>query len=76
MVQNVAKNGKSFLGSNNGHVWAEVRDEDTLQRIRIDATPTIKEDGEKSKENGQEQDKEQKENNQEADNNFDEDQEN
>jgi hypothetical protein len=52
-----------------------VRDEQHQIRVRFDATPTVKEDGEKSKENGQEQDKEEKGKNQDSENNFDDDQE-
>lgn len=85
MVQSVSKDKKAHLNKNQGHARSEVRDEEKQQWVRFDATPTIKEDGEKSKENGQEQDKEEKwsetesreagEKNQDSDNNFDDDQE-
>lgn len=75
MVQSVSKDKKAHLTKNQGHARSEVRDEEHKIRVRFDATPTVKEDGEKSKENGQEQDKEDKEKNQDSDNNFDDDQE-
>lgn len=54
MIQSVSKEGKAHLTSNNGHARSEIRDEVTKQWIRFDATPTVKEDGDKSNENAQE----------------------
>ena len=66
MVQSVSKEKKALLSSNNGHARSEIRDETKKERVRIDATPTIKEDGEKSHENAQEE----RQNDQDAENNF------
>lgn len=71
MVQSVAKDKKAHLTKNQGHARSEVRDEEHQQRVRFDATPTIKEDGEKSDENWQEQGQ----SDQNADDNFGDDQE-
>ncbi|MEI7478439.1 MAG: hypothetical protein WCJ81_08460 [bacterium] len=54
MVQSVAKDGKAHLSSNNGHARTEVRDAN--KRIRLDATPTKKENGDSSEQNMDEQD--------------------
>ena len=69
------KEQKALLSKDNGHARSEIYDTDKKQRVRVDATPTIKEDGEKSNENGQEQEDKDKEENQESENNFDENQE-
>lgn len=71
MVQSVSKDKKAHLNKNQGHARSEVRDEAIQQRIRFDATPTVKEDGEKSDENAQEQGQ----SDQNADDNFSDDQE-
>jgi len=65
MVQSVAKDGKAHLSNNNWHARTEIRD--GTQRQRLDATPTVKENGEASNENME--DKEQP--NQSADGNRD-----
>ncbi len=75
MVQSASKDKKAHLNKNQWHARSEVRDEEHQTWVRFDATPTVKEDGDKSKENGQEQDKEDKEKNQASDDNFDDTQE-
>ncbi len=54
MVQSVSKDGKAHLTRNNGHAWTEIRD--GKQRLRLDATPTEKENGDSSEQNLDEQD--------------------
>lgn len=49
MVQSVAKDGKAHLTSNNGHARTEIWN--GAQRVRLDATPTTKENGEPSNQN-------------------------
>lgn len=71
MVQSVSKDKKAHLSKTQWHARSEVRDEEHQQRIRFDATPTVKEDGDKSKQNWQEQEQ----NDQDTDNNFSDDQE-
>jgi len=68
MVQSVNKDWKACLSKNDWHARSEIRDDSIWERIRIDATPTEKEDGEDSNENWQEQNNQN--NNQDADNNF------
>ena len=74
MVQSTNSEWKAPISKNDWHAWSEIWDEDIWKWIRVDATPTQKEDGENSNENGQEQNENQN-NNQNADNNF-EDQQN
>ena len=69
MIQSVNKDWKACITKNDGHAWSEIWDDNTSQRVRVDATPTQKEDWENSNENGQEQNENQN-NNQNADNNF------
>ena len=69
MIQSVNKDWKACITKNDGHAWSEIWDNSTSQRVRVDATPTQKEDWESSNENGQEQNENQN-NNQNADNNF------
>ncbi len=57
MIQSVSNDGKSHLNSNNGHAWTEIRD--GSQRVRIDATPTTKENEEPSNQNMEDQDQDQ-----------------
>jgi transglutaminase-like putative cysteine protease len=52
LIQSASKSGKGYLSNNNGHARTEIRD--GTQRIRLDATPIEKENGEKSGENGEE----------------------
>lgn len=54
MVQRLDTNGKWLLGSGNGHAWSEVWNEQTQSWELFDATPIVKENGEKSEQNGQE----------------------
>ena len=72
MIQSTNNEWKACITKNDWHAWSEIWDENQWQWIRVDATPTQKEDGEKSHENGQEQNKGQNNN---ADNNFDDNQE-
>jgi hypothetical protein len=51
LIQSSNKDGKGFLSTNNGHARTEIRD--GTQRIRFDATPKQKENGENSGENGE-----------------------
>ena len=69
MVQSPNKEWKASLTKNDWHAWSEIWDETVWMWIRVDATPTQKEDGENSNENWQEQNENQN-NNQNADNNF------
>ena len=69
MIQSVNDEWKACITKNDWHARSEIWDDSTSQRIRIDATPTQKEDWENSNENWQEQN-ENKNNNQNADNNF------
>lgn len=69
MIQSVNDEWKACITKNDWHARSEIWDDSTFQRIRIDATPTQKEDWENSNENWQEQN-ENKNNNQNADNNF------
>lgn len=68
MVQSVNKDWKACLSKNDWHARSEIRDDSIWEWIRVDATPTEKEDGEDSNENWQEQNNQN--NNQDADNNF------
>lgn len=52
MIQNLDKDWKSLLSSNNWHAWSEIWNNDKW--IRFDATPTQKEDWENSEQNMQE----------------------
>lgn len=69
MVQSANKEWKACLTKNDWHAWSEIWDETIWMWIRVDATPTQKEDWEDSNENWQEQG-ENNGNNQDADNNF------
>jgi transglutaminase-like putative cysteine protease len=51
LVQSASKDGKAHLSTNNGHARTEIRDGN--QRIRFDATPKQKENGENAGENGE-----------------------
>lgn len=73
MVQSTNKDGKAPITKNDWHAWSEIWDESIWERVRIDATPTEKEDWEDSNENGQEQNE--NSNNGNEDNNFSDDQE-
>ncbi|MBP7847945.1 transglutaminase domain-containing protein [Patescibacteria group bacterium] len=68
MIQSVSKDGKAHLSSNNGHAWSEIRD--GSKRIRFDATPTNKENGESSEQNMDDQEKDSNQN-KSADGNMD-----
>lgn len=70
MVQSTDEEWKACITKNDWHAWSEIWDENAWMWIRVDATPTEKEDWENSNENGQEQNENQN-NNQNADNNFD-----
>ena len=70
MIQSTNSEWKACITKNDWHAWSEIWDENIWKWIRVDATPTQKEDWESSNENGQEQN-ENKNNNQNADNNFD-----
>lgn len=67
MIQSVNNEWKACITKNDGHAWSEIWDDTIWERIRVDATPTQKEDWKDSNENGQEQNNN---NNQDADNNF------
>lgn len=69
MVQSTNKEGKACLTKNDGHARSEIWDDTIWMWIRVDATPTQKEDWEDSNQNWQEQNENQN-NNQNADNNF------
>ena len=69
MVQSSNKEWKACLTKNDWHAWSEIWDASLWSWLRVDATPTEKEDWEKSNENGQEENDNQN-NNQNADNNF------
>lgn len=58
MVQSLDSEWKSLLSWDNWHAWSEIWDERSHQWIRIDGTPTIKEDWEKSNQNIQEENQE------------------
>ena len=69
MVQSTNKEGKACLTKNDGHAWSEIWDSASWKWLRVDSTPTEKEDWEESNENGQEQN-DSKKNDSKADNNF------
>ena len=69
MVQSTNKEWKACLTKNDWHAWSEIWDDTVWMWIRVDATPTQKEDWEDSNQNWQEQNENQN-NNQNADNNF------
>ncbi len=69
MVQSANKEWKACLTKNDWHAWSEIWDNTLWMWIRVDATPTQKEDWEDSNQNWQEQNENQN-NNQNADNNF------
>lgn len=69
MVQSLDKEWKSLLSSNNWHAWSDIWDEKNKLWIRIDATPTQKEDWEDSNQNIQEKEWQQW-NNQETESNM------
>lgn len=69
MIQSVNDEWKACITKNDWHAWSEIWDETIWEWIRVDATPTQKEDWENSNENWQEQNENQN-NNQNADNNF------
>lgn len=69
MVQSTNKEWKACLTKNDWHAWSEIWDDTVWMWIRVDATPTQREDWEDSNQNGQEQNENQN-NNQNADNNF------
>jgi transglutaminase-like putative cysteine protease len=50
LIQSASKEGKGYLSNNNGHARTEIWN--GTERIRLDATPIEKENGEKSGENG------------------------
>ncbi|MDR3169964.1 MAG: hypothetical protein LBU27_09890 [Candidatus Peribacteria bacterium] len=50
MIQSANKDGKGLLSTDNGHARTEIRD--GTQRVRLDATPLQKENGENAGENG------------------------
>ena len=68
MVQSTNKEGKACLTKNDGHAWSEIWDAGSWKWLRVDSTPTEKEDWEESNENGQEQNNQN--NDSKADNNF------
>lgn len=67
MIQSTNKEWKACITKNDWHAWSEIWDDNIGSWIRIDATPTQKEDWENSNENWQEQNQN---NDQNADNNF------
>lgn len=67
MIQSVSKDGKAHLNSNNGHAWSEIWD--GAKRVRFDATPIDKENGDSSEQN---MDNETPQSNQSSENNMDE----
>lgn len=67
MIQSVNNEWKACITKNDWHAWSEIWDDTIWEWIRVDATPTQKENWEDSNENGQEQNNN---NNQDADNNF------
>ena len=69
MVQSTNKEWKACLTKNDGHAWSEIWDTSVGWWIRVDSTPTEKENWEDSNENWQEQNDNQN-NNENADNNF------
>ena len=69
MVQSTNKDGKACLTKNDGHAWSEIWDSASWKWLRVDSTPTEKEDWEDSNENGQEQNDSQNDDSK-ADNNF------
>lgn len=71
MIQSLDKDWKSLLSSNNWHAWSEIWDESEKKWMRIDATPTTKEDWTESWEN---LDQEKNLQNQSVDSNFDQNQ--
>ena len=73
MIQSTNAEWKACITKNDWHAWSEIWDESIWAWIRVDATPTQKEDWDNSNQNGQEQNENQN-NNQNADNNFDDNQ--
>ena len=73
MIQSTNAEWKACITKNDWHAWSEIWDESIWAWIRVDATPTQKEDWDNSNQNGQEQNENQ-DNNQNADNNFEDNQ--